>query len=151
MPYPPLTTRNTNGKHAECKAKIEELEEECNALGRTLHDLKTHVENVPADSFRYPDTVGELLERADTLLDGEVPDIMEKKRTLENIVANFITSQDPLTQGEWHVEGHPDGSWWVMGPDPQDGEPVLVAACEMEADARHIAQMHNTYAGDTDA
>lgn len=58
---------------------------------------------------------------------------------------------EALTEGEWHVEEHPDGSWWVMGPDPQDGEPVLVAACEMEADARHIADMHNAYAGDTNA
>jgi len=61
------------------------------------------------------------------------------------------SAHEALTEGEWEVEPHPDGSYWIMGPDPQDGEPVLVAACEMEADARHIAQMHNAYAGDTNA
>lgn len=69
--------------HAECDNIIDELNEECDALARTLHDLKSHVENARMDAFRYPDTVRELLDRAETLLDGEMPAIVEEKREVE--------------------------------------------------------------------
>jgi len=151
MPYPPNLSQR---RHDECQKKIDELDERNDALARTLRDLKTHVENTRFDeAFRCPDAVKELLRRADTLVDGEVPQIIrpkreleEKKEKLEEMLSGFITAENAKAKGEWEVEEHPDGSWWVLGPDPQDGEPVLVCACETEQDARHIAQMHN--AGD---
>lgn len=50
------------------------------------------------------------------------------------------------TDGEWIVEKKKHGACWVLGPDPQDGDLVLVAACEMEDDAQHIADLHNRHA-----
>lgn len=49
------------------------------------------------------------------------------------------------TKGTWHVEPHDDGSFWVVGPDPQDGRKVCVAAFEMEQDAHHVCQLHNQH------
>lgn len=51
----------------------------------------------------------------------------------------------PKTQGRWHTESKSDGSTWLIGPDPADGEPVCIAAFEMEADAEYVAKLHNRH------
>lgn len=52
------------------RERVKELDNEAQRLGETLYDLKTHVENADRDAFDYPDTVGAIVDHADSLLDG---------------------------------------------------------------------------------
>ena len=49
----------------------------------------------------------------------------------------------PYTEGSWLVEKQSDGSTWVIGTDPQSGREALIAAFEIEEDARYVANLHN--------
>lgn len=111
--------------HAECEAKIDELDEECDALARTLHDLKSHVENIPVDTFRYPDTIADLMSRAETLLDGEVPAIVEQKRKAEaenerlRTALRKIRTHTNVNQAEGEEVGA--GRLWLIAHRALDG------------------------------
>lgn len=64
-----------------------------------------------------------------------VTEILDGLRTAEEI--------EPYTEGFWWTEPGGDGSTHVLGPDPANGKPAMIAPFEMEEDAKYVVQLHN--------
>lgn len=94
VPSPPTSTN----RHAQCEAKVDQLDERLDAALRTLHDLKEHVKRRASDVVEHPEEVANLVSRAETLLDGEVPAIVEQKRRAEARVQDLERKLEKLEE-----------------------------------------------------
>lgn len=90
----------------EAQERIDELDSEAQDLGETLYDLKTHVENVRMDAFRYPDTVRDLLSQAETLLNGdhERPPRAELEQQVEALWKQRSQCSEDLAHAKERIE-----------------------------------------------